>query len=138
VPSSRDLYYTTRFLTGSRFSDELEEILTDMEFDYIADDQIIGRFGNSVRVDFRVRGRKRDTAILTLPSDKYPSWARQRAEHVFAAFSDLLEWPGQKVAALDDRVQTYSESDLKRVATVAAVIPVFEDREALRETLAAG
>jgi hypothetical protein len=132
-----DLFYTSRFAAPSRFNEELEEMLVDMELEYTPDDQIIGRLGNVVKVDFRIRGRKQDTAVLTLASDKYATAARQRAEHVFTAFSDLLEWPGQRVAALDDRVKTYADIDLERVATVAAVVHVFDDREALRETLIA-
>lgn len=133
-----DLYYTARYASYGRFKEELEEMLTDLELEYTADEAIAGRFGNIVRVDFRVHAKRAESAVLTLPADnKYPSQARQRAEHVYAIFSDLVDWPGQRVAALDDRSKAYSEADLERIKTVAILIPVFEDPKSLLELLRA-
>jgi hypothetical protein len=132
-----DFYYTSRFVSQGRFNDELEEILSDLALEYEANATLLGRFGNSVQVDFRVHGKKRDSAILSMPSDKTQYTAKQRAEHVFASFSDLIEWPGQRIAALDDRARAYSDVDLERISTVATVVPVFEDVQSFREALLA-
>ena len=132
-----DMYYSARYANYGRFKEELEEILTDMELEFTADDTIAGRFGNIVRVDFRIHALRTESAILTLPADKYPSQARSRAEHVYAVFSDLVQWSGQRVAALDDRSRAYSETDLERIATVATVVHVFADRQSLQELLRA-
>ena len=132
-----DLYYTARYASYGRFKEELEEMFSDMELEFSTDEAIPGRFGNIVKVDFKIHGVRTDSAVLTLPADKYPGQARARAEHVYAAFSDLVEWSGQRVAALDDRSKVYSEPDLERIATVATLLPVFEDGQTLRELLAA-
>ena len=74
---------------------------------------------------------------MLLPSDKYSYQAKQRAEHVFTVFSDLVEWPGQKLAALDDRAAAYNSIDLERLKTIATLVPVFSDRNSLDEILRA-
>jgi hypothetical protein len=132
-----DLYYTSRFVSHGRFNDEVEEVLSDLAVDYEANVAIRGRFGNSVQVDFCVHGRRRDTAILTMPSDKTQYTAKQRAEHVFTSFSDLIEWSGQRIAALDDRAKPYADVDLERISTVATVVPILEDLQSFREALLA-
>ena len=61
-----DLYYTLRFVAPGRFGEELEEILTDLNLEYTLNEQIMGRLGNIVKVDFRVVGRRRLCSHLTL------------------------------------------------------------------------
>jgi hypothetical protein len=74
---------------------------------------------------------------MLLPAEtKSPMAANNRANRVFVAFFDLQDWPGQRVAALDDRAAIYREADLSRIESVATVVP-FSERELLFEVLKA-
>jgi hypothetical protein len=132
-----DLAFTARFKPRTQFAEDIEDVLDEASFSYDRETQLVGRDGNLVKVDFRVRGRKQDTALMLLPAEtKSPFAAQNRANRVFATFFDLQTWSGQRVAALDDRAEVYNAADISRIENVAAVIP-FSDREMLFEVLKA-
>jgi hypothetical protein len=73
---------------------------------------------------------------MLLPSVVYPHYAKQRAEHVFAVFFDLADWPGQRVAALEEDAKNYTEFDLERIEKFGPVVPL-SDRDSLLSVLEA-
>jgi hypothetical protein len=132
-----DLAFTARFMPHARFEEEVEDVLDSSGFRYEPEAQLTGREGNLIKVDFRIRGQRSDTALMLLPAEtKSPMAANNRANRVFVAFFDLQDWPGQRVAALDDRAAIYREADLSRIESVATVVP-FSERELLFEVLKA-
>lgn len=132
-----DLAYTVRFLPRSQFAEEVEDMLDHAGFQYELGAPIAGSQGKVVKADFQVHGHRADTAMMLLSAEtKIPATARTRAEHVFAVFFDLKAWPGQRVAALDDRSRIYEDADLNRIENVASILP-FSDRDTLVEILKA-
>lgn len=130
-----DLAFTARFMPHAKFEEEVEDVLDSAGFRYESDAQITGRAGNVVKVDFRIRGQKTDTALMLLSAEtKSQITANNRANRVFAAFFDLQDWSGQRVAALDDRAQIYRDADLSRIENVATLIP-FSETELLFQVL---
>ncbi len=122
-----DLTYTQRFVARSRFEDQFEEVIAEFDVDYETKVGIVGRFNNIVTVDFLVHGRNIDTAVMTLSSEtRLASQAKIRAEHVFATFTDLIDYRGQRLAALDDRAAVYENADINRIQTVASVVAISD------------
>jgi hypothetical protein len=132
-----DLAFTARFMPHARFEEEVEDVLDSAGFSYEPEAQLIGRGGNIVKVDFRIRGQRSETALMLLPAEtKNQMAANNRAHRVFVAFFDLQDWPGQRIAALDDRATIYRDTDLSRIESLAPVVP-FSERELLFELLKA-
>ncbi len=133
-----DLAYTARFLPRSQFAEEVEDVLDNAGFRYEPEAPITGNEGKVIKADFQVHGQRADTALMLLSAEtKIPTTARIRAEHVFTVFFDLqASWPGQRVAALDDRSPIYQHADLDRIEKVASIVP-FSERDTLVELLRA-
>jgi hypothetical protein len=135
-----DLSFTARFLPRPRFAEEVEDVLEGADFRYEPDAVLLSLADNhskTIKVDFRVLGPRADTALMLLPDAKNSYNAKRRAEHVFAVFYDLQFWSGHRVAALDDRTDSYQDNDLRRIDEVAAVIP-FSDGQAFVDLLGSG
>jgi len=132
-----DLSYTVRFAPQSLFAEEVEEVLDETGLPYERTAKILGREHNVVKVDFKVRGPRTESALMLLPAEtRSETAARQKAEHVFSALFDLQNWPGQRIAVLDDRKQIYPDADISRIETTALVVP-FSDRESFSDILLA-
>ncbi len=132
-----DLTFTRRSSLQSAFGEEIEEILDDAELSYTPNPEIAGRYGNVVRVDFSVEGRRTRSFVLTLASQN-PSAAHSISNEIFRKWYDLdvPERPEQRVTVFDDRSSAYRDEDLKRLEGISTVLP-FSDRNAVRDVLAA-
>jgi hypothetical protein len=130
-----DISYMLRQAGRSQFSETVEELLDEAALAFESQ-AIIDHQGRSHKVDFYIHGRRAQSALMLLPNQAYSHIARQRAEHVFTVFFDLREWPGQRVAALEDGAKNYSEPDLERIEKFGPIIPV-SDRDSLVSILEA-
>jgi hypothetical protein len=132
-----DIVYTLRVPSVSQFSEEMEEFLGEAGLDYESGAQISVRDDVNVKVDFRVRGVRAESAVMLLSAEtKVAHYAKQKAEHVFVVFSDLGEWSGQRITAFDDRTDIYANADIRRLDKCSTVVP-FSDRDSLRSLLQA-
>lgn len=132
-----DLLYTRRSSFQAPVTEEVEEILAEGELEYETNPELEGRFGNRVRVDFLVRGRRTSSAVLTWSSAN-TSQAHVQANEIFRRWYDL-EIPTrreQRVTIFDDRYDVYREDDLRRLRDKSDVLGL-SDRTGMLDLLAA-
>ena len=76
--------------------------------------------------------------MFTLPAESsYATAAKLRANEVFVRCFDLHDWPGQRVAALDDRRPLYRDDDLSRIRDIGTTIIPISEAGMFREFLQA-
>lgn len=122
-----DLTFTQRLTAQGSFAEEVESLIDDTGLAYEPNAKLVGRGDVIVPVDFLIRASRLETAVFTLPAESsYSNVAKTRANEVFARCYDLRDWPGQRVAALDDRRPLYRDDDIDRIREVATVIPISE------------
>ena len=133
-----DLVFTQRIAAQGSFAEEVESLIDDTGLEYEPNAKVAGRGNVVVPVDFLIRARRVETAIFTLPAESgYPAVAHQRANEVFARSFDLHDWPGQRVAALDDRRPLYRDDDLSRLRDIGTTIIPISEAGMFREFLQA-
>lgn len=132
-----DLMYTRRSSSQSELGEELEEVLLDGELSFDANQELEGRSGRKVRVDFLVQGRRRPSAVLTLASGSRAQ-AHAVANEIFGRWYDLdiPQRPEQRVTIFDDRVDVYRQEDLDRLQDLSEVV-ALSNRQAIVDLLAA-
>lgn len=132
-----DLMFTKRSAIVAAFTEQVEEVLSDVEVPYIPNAEIEGRHGRKVRVDFLAEGRSTKSAILTLSSGN-TSQAHIAANEIFSRWYDL-DIPTrdeQRVTLFDDRVDVYRKNDLERLRDLSQLV-AFSDRQTLIDLVAA-
>jgi|CZKU01.1.fsa_nt_gi hypothetical protein len=132
-----DLTYTRRSALQTSVTEDLEEFLADSELDFEPNQELVGRHGAKVRVDFLVKGPKVTSALLALASGN-TSQAHVLANEIFRRWYDL-DFPDRKenrVTVFDDRFDVYREDDLRRLSDVSDVV-ALSDRQAMKDLLAA-
>lgn len=134
-----DMLFTKRLQLQSVFSDDVEEFLNDADLDYTAKAELPGLFA-PVPVDFLVKGRTSNSAVMTL-SARIAAAAHVQANEVFRRVHDLAAGGGteQRIALVDDTTagsEVYRDDDIRRIETYATVMP-FSDRDGLKYLLAA-
>ena len=132
-----DLVYTRRGSLQSAVIDEIEELLADAELTYEANQELEGRYGARVRVDFLARGRQITSALLAWSSGS-SSQAHVQANEIFRRWYDL-DVPTrseQRVTVLDDRYDVYREEDLCRLRDLSDIV-ALSDRQTMHDLLAA-
>ena len=87
----------------------------------------MGRYGNPVRIDYRVFGRRTESSILTLAASN-PTQAHIQANELFRRWFDIGEPQGieQNVTIYDDRKPVYKEEDLARLGDFSILLPVSD------------
>lgn len=132
-----DLTYTRRNALQTGVGEELEEFLSNADLVFEANQELVGRHGRPVRVDFLVRGKSALSAVLGLASGN-SSQAHVASNEIFRRWYDLdiLERPEQRVTVFDDRVDVYRAEDLERLRDLSDVV-AMSDRQTLRDLLAA-
>lgn len=132
-----DLMFTKRSAMVAAFTEQVEEVLSDVEVPYTPNAELAGRYGRIVRVDFLAEGRSTKSAILTLSSGN-ASQAHVAANEIFRRWYDL-DTPTrneQRVTILDDRADVYREDDIQRLRDLSQIV-AFSDRQTLSDLLAA-
>lgn len=132
-----DLTYTRRSALQSSVNEDLEEFLADAELTFEANQELVGRHGAKVRVDFLVRGPHLTSSVLALASGN-SSQAHVAANEIFKRWYDL-DVPTRtesRVTVFDDRFDVYREEDLRRLRDLSEVV-ALSDRQTMKDLLAA-
>ena len=132
-----DLTYTRRNALQTGLGEELEEFLSNAELPFAVDQELVGRKGRTVRVDFLVKGKTAESALLTLASGN-GSQAHVASNEIFRRWYDL-DVPTRnerRVTVFDDRSDVYRADDLERLRDLSHVI-AMSDVRTLRDLLAA-
>lgn len=132
-----DLTYTRRSSLQSSVTEDIEEVLADAEVEFEPNQELEGRHGSKIRVDFLVKGPRLPSALLALSSGN-ASQAHVAANEVFRRWYDLdiPERSEQRVTVFDDRYDVYRDEDLRRLRDLSNVV-ALSDRQALTDLLAA-
>lgn len=130
-----DLFYTRKLNLQTRFSEEVEEFLSDTDLPYDIDKEFTGRGGRQVRVDFVIHG-KRDSMMLTLSPGNSAHQAHVASLEAFRKWYDLGDRNEPRVTVFDDRVDVYRTEDLERIRGQSDLIGISDTRTLL-ELLAA-
>ncbi|MBI2569280.1 MAG: DUF1828 domain-containing protein [Candidatus Schekmanbacteria bacterium] len=132
-----DLVFTRRTSLQAPVTEEVEEVLAEGALDYETNPELEGRFGNRVRVDFLVHGRRMPLAVLTWSSANR-SQAHVQANEIFRRWYDL-DIPArreQRVTILDDRFDVYRDDDMKRLREKSDMLGL-SDRVGILDVLSA-
>lgn len=132
-----DLVFTKRSSMATVFTEQVEEVLVDVEVPYTPNVELEGRYGRPVRVDFLAEGRTAKSAILTLSSGN-ASQAHVVANELFQRWYtlDVPTRNEQRITILDDRTDVYRPDDIQRLGDLSQVV-YFSDRQMLSDLLAA-
>lgn len=124
-----DLTYTRRSSLQTGVTEEVEELLSDAELSFEAEQELVGRHGARVHVDFLVHGASVTSALLTLASGN-TSQAHTAANEIFRRWYDLRvpERSERRVTVFDDRYDVYRDEDLVRLADVSEVVALSDKR----------
>jgi len=130
-----DLIFTRRSTLTSSFTEQVEEVIVDLELPYEPNVELPA-LGSSVRVDFLVMAA-RPSAILTL-GGRQTQQAHQNAIEVFRRWYDLRKAKRDErfVTVVDDSQDVYRDEDLDRLADVSDLIGLSQ-RDDLRDLLLA-
>lgn len=118
-----DLSFTRRSNLQVNATEEVEELLSDAELEYLPNAPLLGRHGRMVEVDFLVAGRRQKSAVLTLAA-QYSGSAHSSANEVFRKLYDL-DTPArseQRVTIYDDRYDVYRGEDLHRIRDLSELV----------------
>jgi hypothetical protein len=133
-----DLSFTQRLQMAGTFQENIEEFISNADLQYEPDVELVGKFGNSVRVDFQVRGQTITSLIQTL-STPTPTNAHSKSVEVFTRWYDLLEHRAnnQFVTVFDTTTTVYKEYDFKRLQELSTVLGFPEEQEEIFQAIAA-
>jgi len=123
-----DLFYTRRANLQATFKEEVEELLAEVDFEYETERELEGLSGRTVKVDFLVKGKRRDSALLTL-SCANTSQAHVAANEIFRKWYDLSDRSEQRITIFDDRFDTYRRDDLERIQEKSDLVPLSEAQQ---------
>ncbi|MFP5459894.1 MAG: DUF1828 domain-containing protein [Bacteriovoracia bacterium] len=127
-----DLMYTHRLQANSVLKDEVEEFISDLELPYETDPKIEGVKGKLITLDFRVKGRARDSLVLLLARGSHVS-----ATEVFTRWYDVRNTDAQFLTIYDDtRDAQIREIDESRIEDFSLILP-WQDRRSIGKLLVA-
>lgn len=130
-----DLTYTRRSSLQTVFTEDLEELLVDSDFEFETNKEVPGRHGSLIRVDFLVHGPRVESALLALSSGN-AAQAHAASNEIFRRWYDLSARTEQRVTIFDDRYDVYRDEDLARLRDLSDVV-ALSDKIAIRDLLAA-
>jgi hypothetical protein len=134
-----DLTFTRRASLVNPFTDDVEEMLVDLDLSYEPNVDLPTRLGTPVRVDYVVTGPKRRSAVAALTASA-PASAHAISNEVFRKWLLLAQTPGSpdaRVTILDDRVlDVFRLDDLALLGEVSDVLG-FSSRDQIAQALAA-
>lgn len=134
-----DMIYTKRLRLQNSFNQDVEELISEIAANYEPGGFIPLNTGAAIKIDFKVRGQRAETAIQTLASGN-SQYAHQRAVEINARWDDireLSEWTNQGNQCLtifDDNSNVYDLQDIRRLERKSIVLPV-SDTETLTSVL---
>jgi len=119
-----DLWFTFRSRAAEGVTDEVAEFLSEIKVPYERNKPLLGRSGNTWRVDFQTMAPNR-TALTHVLTTATPAAARRLAEHVLAQWHDLSHFaaagPIRFVSLFDDTVDVWEPQDFNLLADTSDV-----------------
>jgi hypothetical protein len=133
-----DLSFTQRLQMTGAFQENVEEFFSDANLSYETDVALTGQFGNVVKVDFGVHG-KRVNSLVQILSTPTTTNSHARSIEVFRRWYDLAPHKEQNqfVTLFDSSRDVYKPDDLERLQTVSTVLGFPEEQGEILETVAA-
>lgn len=132
------LHLTKRQRSSGIFKEEFEERVLADGPDYESDFKLPSRYGQIVKLDFRIQGRHSTSLLQTLSSPN-PTAAHQVANEAFTKWYDLAErrTEFQFLTVYDSDNPGLRDVDLKRLEDVSLVLAFPSQAEAIIQAIAA-
>jgi len=122
-----DLAYHARLSAALPFKEDIGEFLVHEKFKPRRDEQIAGRFGRRVKVDFAVEHRQ-PSYLLTMAS-KSDSAVHNRANEVFTKWSSVEEPPDNLITVVSAHsIKAMRSDDKKRIQSTSHLFVYPEDQ----------
>jgi len=133
-----DIAYTQRLRAPASFKDEVEEFISSDGIDVESGLVVPGRFNKDVPVDFRIKGRRIKSLILTLSTQNNAA-AHGVSNEVFRRWYDLEPQRAnyQFLTLFDSTNNSIRDDDLARIGEVSTVLAFPAQQEAVMEAIAA-
>jgi hypothetical protein len=133
-----DLIFTQRLSAPVSFQDDIEEFLNTGGLAYEPDVLLPGKFQKDVPVDFKVRGKRVESLVLSLATGNSTS-AHPLSNEVFRKWHDLDQHRQkyQFLTIYDSRTNVFRDDDLARLGDVSTVMAFPAQSDQIREALAA-
>lgn len=123
-----------RLRSENPFRDDVEGFMEASGIPFIADQKVLGRYSNEVKVDFEVFG-KVDKSYVCVLSSLSASAAHSTANETFRKWYDLADSDHRRVTVYNSRF-TFKPADLARLRDHSTVVAYPVDQEKLRSVLA--
>ena len=133
-----DLSFTQRLRAPVGFKDDVEEFISAEGVTVEPAVALPGRYGKDVPVDFRTKGRKVESLVLTL-STQNSAAAHGLSNEVFRRWYDLEPQRAghQFLTIYDSTNDVFRDDDIARLSEVSTVLPFPAQQEAIRDAIAA-
>lgn len=133
-----DLSFTQRLRTVPEFREDLEEYISSVGVAVEPQLALPGRFGKDVPIDFRTRGRRVQSLILTL-STQNSAAAHPLANEVFRKWYDLESYRSeyQLLTIYDSSNDVFRPDDIERLGEKSTVLAFPAQEEMISEAIAA-
>jgi len=133
-----DIAYTQRLRAPASFKDEVEEFISSDGVEVESGIVLPGRFNKDVSVDFRTRGRRVKSLILTLSTQNNAA-AHGVSNEVFRKWYDLEPQRSehQFLTLFDSTNNSIRDDDLARIGELSTVLAFPAEQDAVMEAIAA-
>jgi hypothetical protein len=133
-----DLSYTQRLRAATPVREEVEEFISGDDVGVEPFVSLPGRFNKDVSIDFRTRGRRVKSLILTL-STQNATAAHGVSNEVFRKWYDLEPQRAsyQFLTIFDSTTNAIRDDDLARIGEVSTVLAFPAQEDALMQAIAA-
>ena len=133
-----DLSFTQRLRAPVNFKDDVEEFITGEGVAVESAITLLGKYGKEVPLDFRTRGRKIESLLLTL-STANAAAAHGLANEVFRKWHDLEPHKAshQFLTIYDSTNDVFRDDDLARISEQSTLLAFPAQQEAIRDAIAA-
>lgn len=133
-----DIAYTQRLRAPASFKDEVEEFISSDGIEVETGTILRGRFDKDVPVDFRTRGRRVKSLILTLSTQNNAA-AHGVSNEVFRKWYDLEPQRAgyQFLTLFDSTNNSIRDDDLARIGDLSTVLAFPAQQDAVMEAIAA-
>ena len=133
-----DLVFGARYRAMDDFDAEVQDRLSLTEYDFEQNFEIPRRdngSGKIIKLDFLVKGKKRDTGIMTLSSPNKPQ-ALNKANEIYVRWDDVdahTDWQGNRVTLYNNNYD-YGDLVMERLERKSTLI-AGNDNDALQAIL---
>jgi hypothetical protein len=133
-----DLYTMAKPRVGSTFREDVREFILESGLPVDSPFELPGRHGESVFVDFRVRGHKKNSLLQAMPA-KGETLPHLRSNEIFASWYELqdLKSQNQFITVVEDKISKARQGDIGRLRDFSEIVYFPRERAHLRTIIAA-